>query len=111
LALRPEKRLTNAAPNAPDNWALYDQFLEMCEAPLEDVGLRRGSNRSIKSALSENSLSGRLRRRGGVVEGSAPTIVVNQLAIMLHDAEFAAWATYRGRGGSTFTRSGTTAVT
>ena len=30
-----------------------------------------------------------------IVEGNAPTIVVNQLAIMLHDAEYASWSTYQ----------------
>src|SRR5947208_11665278 len=30
-----------------------------------------------------------------VVEGNAPSIIVNQLAIMLNDAEWASWATYQ----------------
>jgi len=30
-----------------------------------------------------------------IVEGNAPSIVANQLALMLNDAEFSAWATYQ----------------
>ncbi|MFI5364413.1 MAG: ferritin-like domain-containing protein [Candidatus Binatia bacterium] len=92
-----EKRLPNAAPEAENNWALYDHFLDMCEAhrwKMADV--RREIDSVDRASLTENDRKvvdciGEV----AVVEGNAPSIVVNLLAIMLHDAEFAAWATYQ----------------
>ncbi len=92
-----EKRLPNAAPEAEDNWALYDHFLDMCEAhrwkmadvrkEIESVDrtVLTGNDHKVIDCIGEVA----------IVEGNAPSIVVNQLAIMLYDAEFAAWATYQ----------------
>jgi ferritin-like protein len=91
------KILPNADDGAEDNWALYDQFIEICEAhrwrmadvrkDIESVDSSRLTDKDLKviDCVGEVAL----------VEGNAPSIVVNQLAIMLHDAEFAAWATYQ----------------
>ena len=92
-----EKRLPNAAPDAPDNWVLYDQFLDLCEAHRWTMAEARQEIASVdRASLTENDWKvvdcvGEV----AVVEGNAPSIVVNQLAIMLYDAEFAAWATYQ----------------
>jgi hypothetical protein len=92
-----EKRLPNAEPEARNNWALYDHFLEACEAHRWKMADARKEIETVEPAsLTEND-----RRvvdcigEIAVVEGNAPSIVVNQLAIMLYDAEFAAWATYQ----------------
>ncbi|MSP61717.1 MAG: ferritin-like domain-containing protein [Myxococcales bacterium] len=91
------KLLPNARPEAPDNWSLYDRFLDLCEAhrwKMADV-------RSEIETVDPASLSARDLQvidcvaEVAVVEGNAPSIVVNQLAIMLYDAEFASWATYQ----------------
>ena len=92
-----EKRLPNADPGSPDNWALYDRFLDICEAHrwrMADV--RRDIEAVDPASLTTNDhnvidVLGEV----AVVEGNAPSIVVNQLAIMLYDAEFSAWATYQ----------------
>jgi len=92
-----EKRLPNASPEAPENWALYDQFLDMCEAHRWKMAEVRQEIASVDPAsLTENDWKvvdcvGEV----AVVEGNAPSIVVNQLAIMLYDAEYAAWGTYQ----------------
>lgn len=92
-----EKRLPNAAPGAPENWTLYDQFLDMCEAHRWKMAEVRQEIASVDPAsLTENDWKvvdcvGEV----AVVEGNAPSIVVNQLAIMLYDAEYAAWGTYQ----------------
>ena len=92
-----QKRLPNADPEAGNNWALYDYFLDMCEAhrwKMADV--RQAIETVDPRSLTENDQQvvdcvGEV----AVVEGNAPSIVINQLAIMLYDAEFAAWATYQ----------------
>src|SRR6266852_3149885 len=92
-----QKRLPNAQPEAPNNWALYDRFLDLCEAhrwKMADV--RREIESVDPASLTDNDRKvidciGEV----AVVEGNAPSIVVNQLAIMLYDAEYAAWATYQ----------------
>lgn len=92
-----EKRLPNAEPEASDNWALYDQFLDICEAHRWKMSEVRKEIESVDPA----SLTPEDRKvidvvgEVAVVEGNAPSIVVNQLAIMLYDAEFSAWATYQ----------------
>jgi len=90
-------RLPNAVPGAGDDWALYDRFLDLAEAhrwKMSDV--RREIDRVDPRSLTEADRNvvdciGEI----AIVEGNAPTIVVNQLAVMLFDAEFAAWATYQ----------------
>jgi rubrerythrin len=91
------KKLPNARPDSPDNWSLYDRFLDLCEAhrwKMADV------RKEIES-VDPSSLTERDRQvvdciaEVAVVEGNAPSIVANQLAIMLYDAEFASWATYQ----------------
>ena len=90
-------RLPNAAPDAPNNWSLFDEFFELCERHrwrMEDV-------RAEIAAVDPASLTENDRRvldcvgEVAVVEGNAPSIVVNQLAIMLRDAEYASWSTYQ----------------
>jgi len=91
------RQLPNAAPDAPNNWALFDEFLELCERHrwrMEDV--RAEIAQVDPAALTENDH--RVLDCVGevaVVEGNAPSIVVNQLAIMLRDAEYSSWATYQ----------------
>lgn len=92
-----QKRLPNSVPDAPDNWVLFDKFLDLCELHRWKMADVRGEIESVDPAvLSEKDRQvvdciGEI----AVVEGNAPSIVVNQLAIMLYDAEFAAWATYQ----------------
>lgn len=92
-----KKRLPNAAADAADNWALYDRFLDMAEAHRWKMADVRSEIESVDPAmLTENDRKvvdcvGEI----AIVEGNAPSIVVNQLAIMLYDAEFSAWATYQ----------------
>ncbi len=97
---RPEpftRQLPNASDQASDNWALYDQFLDLAEAHRWKMSDVRQEIESVDPA----SLTDADRRvvdcigEIAIVEGNAPTIVVNQLAVMLFDAEFAAWATYQ----------------
>ncbi len=90
-------RLPNSAADAHDNWSLYDEFIELCERHrwrMEDVRAEivkvdpsslTQSDRQVVDCVGEVA----------VVEGNAPSICVNQLAIMIHDAEWAAWATYQ----------------
>jgi len=89
--------LPNAAPGSPLNWALYDRFLDLCEEhrwKMADV--RREIETVDPGSLTEADLQVLdCLCEVALVEGNAPSIVVNQLAIMLHDAEFAAWATYQ----------------
>ncbi|HEY3233742.1 MAG TPA: ferritin-like domain-containing protein [Polyangiaceae bacterium] len=91
------KRLPNAERGAPDNWALYDKFLDICEANRWKMAdIRREIESVDRDTLTKNDRQvidciGEV----AVVEGNAPCIVVNQLAIMLYDAEFAAFATYQ----------------
>jgi hypothetical protein len=91
------KRLPNALPEAENNWALYDEFLELCEEHRwKMVDVRREIASVDPAALTDNDRKvldcvGEV----AVVEGNAPSIVANQLALMLYDAEFAAWATYQ----------------
>lgn len=88
-------------PNAPEadeaNWALYDQFLDICESHRWKMSEVRKEIEAVDPAkLTEKDL--RVVDCVGevaVVEGNAPSIIVNQLAIMLYDAEFSAWATYQ----------------
>lgn len=91
------KQLPNAEPEAADNWALFDQFLDICEGHRWRMSDVRTEIESVDSAkLTTNDL--RVIDCVGevaVVEGNAPSIVVNQLAIMLLDAEFSAWALYQ----------------
>lgn len=92
-----QRVLPNAAPGSPHNWALYDRFLDLCEQhrwKMADV------RREIETVDPRSLTEADLRVLDclcdvALVEGNAPSIVVNQLAIMLHDAEFAAWATYQ----------------
>jgi hypothetical protein len=92
-----QKQLPNAEAGAPENWELYDQYLDICEAhrwKMSDV--RAEIATVVPASLTAEDLKvidcvGEV----AVVEGNAPSIVVNQLAIMLYDAEFAAWATYQ----------------
>jgi hypothetical protein len=89
--------LPNAAAEAENNWALFDHYLDMCEAHRWKMADVRKEIDSVDPAvLTENDRKvidciGEV----AIVEGNAPSIVVNQLAIMLYDAEFAAWATYQ----------------
>jgi hypothetical protein len=91
------RALPNAPPGSPDNWALFDRFLDLCERHRWKMADVRSEIESVDPrVLTENDL--RVLDCVGevaLVEGNAPSIVVNQLAIMLHDAEFAAWATYQ----------------
>jgi hypothetical protein len=92
-----QKRLPNAAPEAANNWSLYDHFVELCERHrwrMEDV--RREIETVDPATLSINDRQvldcvGEV----AIVEGNAPSIIINQLAIMLHDAEYASWSTYQ----------------
>jgi len=92
-----EKRLPNALPEAENNWALYDQFLDLCEAHRWKMTEVRQEIACVdRASLTQTDWKvvdcvGEI----AVVEGNAPSIVVNQLAIMLYDSEFAAWATYQ----------------
>jgi hypothetical protein len=92
-----EKRLPNAEPESPDNWALYDRFLDICEAHRWKMSDVRKEIESVDPAALTEADRKVLDVVGdvAVVEGNAPSIVVNQLAIMLYDAEFSAWATYQ----------------
>src|SRR5947209_4957877 len=82
-----KKRLCNASPEAPDNWALYDRFVDICETHRWKMADVRAEIASVDpAALTENDWKvvdcvGEV----AVVEGNAPSIVVNQLAIMLYD--------------------------
>lgn len=91
------KRLPNARPDAANNWELYDRFIDLCEA-------HRWKMSEVRQAIDTvdpESLTDQDRRvvdcvaEVAVVEGNAPSIIANQLAIMLYDAEFASWATYQ----------------
>lgn len=90
-------QLPNPVDEATDNWALYDRFLDLAEAhrwKMSDV--RREIEGVDPQSLTEADHKvvdciGEI----AIVEGNAPTIVVNQLSVMLFDAEFAAWATYQ----------------
>jgi Fatty acid desaturase len=90
-------QLPNAAPEAPNNWSLFDEYLELCERHrwrMEDVRVQIAG--VDPASLTENDR--RVLDCAGevaIVEGNAPSIVVNQLAIMLHDAEYASWSTYQ----------------
>ncbi|MFO0554524.1 MAG: ferritin-like domain-containing protein [Polyangiaceae bacterium] len=92
-----KKPLPNAEAEANDNWELFDQFIDMCEGHRWKMSDVRAEIESVDpSKLTENDLKvidcvGEV----AVVEGNAPSIVVNQLAIMLLDAEFASWALYQ----------------
>ncbi|MDG2308214.1 MAG: ferritin-like domain-containing protein [Candidatus Binatia bacterium] len=99
-APRPEPftwRLPNAPVDAEDDWVLYDQFIDLAEAhrwKMSDV--RREIEGVDPATLTEADHKivdciGEI----AIVAGNAPTIVVNQLSVMLFDAEFAAWATYQ----------------
>jgi hypothetical protein len=92
-----QKRLPNSGADAPDNWALYDRYLELCEAHRWKMADVRQEIESVDPAILTNKDRQVVDCIGeiAVVEGNAPSIVVNQLAIMLYDAEFAAWATYQ----------------
>ena len=92
-----EKRLPNAAPDAPDNWTLFDRYLDICEAHRWKMSDVRSEIASVDPAVLTTNDRNVVDCVGevAVVEGNAPSIVVNQLAIMLYDAEFAAWATYQ----------------
>ncbi|NUO49349.1 MAG: ferritin-like domain-containing protein [Polyangiaceae bacterium] len=92
-----EKRLPNAEPGATDNWALYDRFLDICEAHRWTMADVRKEIESVdpKALTADDRKVIDVVGEVAVVEGNAPSIVVNQLAIMLYDAEFSAWATYQ----------------
>jgi hypothetical protein len=92
-----QKRLPNAAPDSPDNWTLYDQFLDICEGHRWKMAEVRKEIESVDPAVLTDNDRKVIDCAGeiAVVEGNAPSIVVNQLALMLYDAEFAAWATYQ----------------
>jgi len=91
------RKLPNAAPGSPRNWALHDRFLDLCERfrwkmadvrrEIETVAASRltAADERVLDCLADIAL----------VEGNAPSIVVNQLAVMINDAEFASWATYQ----------------
>jgi ferritin-like protein len=91
------KRLPNAAAEATNNWALYDKFVELCERHrwrMEDV--RREVEQVDAATLTINDQQVLdCVAEVAIVEGNAPSIVINQLAIMLLDAEYASWATYQ----------------
>ncbi len=91
------RRLPNAPPEATNNWSLYDSFLDLCEAhrwKMADV-------RKEIEAIDPTTLTARDHKivdciaEVAVVEGNAPSIITNQLALMLYDAEYATWATYQ----------------
>lgn len=97
---RPEPfawELPNDVAEIDDNWALYDQFLDLAESHRWKMSDVRTEIEGVDPAsLTETDhkvvdCAGEI----AIVEGNAPTIVVNQLAVMLFDAEFAAWATYQ----------------
>ncbi len=90
-------RLPNALAEADDNWALYDQFLDLAEAHRWKMSDVRREIESVDPATLTEADHRVVDCIGeiAIVEGNAPTIVVNQLAVMLFDAEFAAWATYQ----------------
>lgn len=92
-----QKRLPNARPDASNNWELYDRFLDLCEAhrwKMADV--RKAIDTVDPAALTESDWRVvDCIAEVAVVEGNAPSIIANQLAIMLYDAEFASWATYQ----------------
>jgi hypothetical protein len=91
------KRLPNAAPDAVENWALYDRFLDLCEAHrwrMADVRKEIDSVDPKKLTASDHKVIDCIAEVA-VVEGNAPSIIANQLALMLYDAEYASWATYQ----------------
>jgi hypothetical protein len=92
-----QKRLPNAEPEAVENWALYDQFIDICEAHRWKMADVRREIDSVDPATLTDADRKVVECIGevAVVEGNAPSIVVNQLAIMLYDAEFSSWATYQ----------------
>ena len=91
------KRLPNAPPEAPDNWALYDEYLDLCEEHRWKMSDARREIASVDPASLTDSDRRVIDCIGevAVVEGNAPSIVANQLALMLYDAEYATWATYQ----------------
>lgn len=92
-----KRDLPNAPPADESNWALFDQFLDICETHRWRMcDVRREIEAVDPATLTPKDL--RVVDCVGevaVVEGNAPSIVVNQLAIMLYDAEFSAWASYQ----------------
>ena len=91
------QRHKNAPADDPTNWALYDQYLDLCEAHRWKMADVRAEIATVDpKTLTENDRKvidcvGEV----AVVEGNAPSIVVNQLALMLYDSEYASFATYQ----------------
>lgn len=90
-------QLPNTVADGDEDWALYDQFLDLAESHR----WRMSDVRSEIEGVDPESLTAMDHKvvdcvgEIAIVEGNAPTIVVNQLSVMLFDAEFAAWATYQ----------------
>ena len=91
------RRLPNAAPDAADNWSLYDSFLDLCEAHRWKMADLRAAIDGVDPARLTEADHKVIDcvAEVAVVEGNAPSIVANQLALMLYDAEYATWATYQ----------------
>jgi len=91
------RKLPNAAPGSPRNWALYDRFLDLCERfrwKMADVRREIATVAPARLTDDDQRVLDCLADIA-LVEGNAPSIVVNQLAVMINDAEFASWATYQ----------------
>lgn len=90
-------RLPNAVAEASDNWALYDKFLDLAESHRWKMSDIRREIATVEPASLTEADHKVVDCIGeiAIVEGNAPTIVVNQLSVMLFDAEFAAWATHQ----------------
>lgn len=91
------RKLPNATPGSPRNWALYDRFLDLCERfrwKMADVRREIATVAPARLTDDDQRVLDCLADIA-LVEGNAPSIVVNQLAVMINDAEFASWATYQ----------------